>query len=91
MRNYIRLSPDVVIEEGKVIAIVKNREKVATDTGIVEQTNMFIYLEASQIPIVITTKNKSEADEFERILLGEWKNERHYKSRDVCCSRRTKR
>ena len=71
MRNYIRLNDDVVIAEGSVIAIVKNREKVATDSGLVEQTNMFIYIENSQVPIVITTRSRDEAKEFEHKLLGE--------------------
>jgi hypothetical protein len=71
MKNYIRLNDDVVIAEGSVVAIVKNREKVATDSGLVEQTNMFIYIENSQVPVVITTTSRDEAKEFEQKLLGE--------------------
>jgi hypothetical protein len=71
MKNYVRLNDDVVIAEGTVIAIVKNREEVPTKNGMVEQTNVFIYLETSQVPIVVTTRNREEADEFEKKLLGE--------------------
>lgn len=71
MKNYIRLNDDVVIAEGSVVAIVKNREKVATDSGLVEQTNMWIYIENSQVPVVITTTSRDEAKEFEQKLLGE--------------------
>lgn len=71
MRSYIRLNDDVVISEGSVVAIVKNREDVATKEGIVEQTNMFIYIENNQMPIVITTVNPEEAKEFEKKLMGE--------------------
>lgn len=71
MKNYIRLNDDVVIAEGSVVAIVKNREKVATESGLVEQTNMFIYIENSQVPVVITTTSRDEAKEFEHKLLGE--------------------
>lgn len=71
MKNYIRLNDDVVIAEGSVVAIVKNREKVATESGLVEQTNMWIYIENSQVPVVITTTSRDEAKEFEQKLLGE--------------------
>ena len=71
MKKYIRLNDDIVIADQQILAIIKNRDKVATDTGLVEQINMFIYIENSQVPIVISTTNKEEANEFEKKLLGE--------------------
>ena len=71
MRKYIRLSPDVIIIDEEVIAIVKNREDVPTKEGIVEQINIWIYLKNSQIPIVVSTRDQEEANEIEKKLLGE--------------------
>ena len=71
MRKYIRLSPDVIIIDEEVIAVVKNREDVPTKEGIVEQINIWIYLKNSQIPIVVSTRDQEEANEIEKKLLGE--------------------
>jgi hypothetical protein len=71
MSNFIKLSEDAVILENATVAVVKTREEVATKTGIEQHVHVWIYLEKSQVPIVITTKNEEEAEQVMKKALGE--------------------